>query len=334
MAALDYQQTGYTGANVTLAAATDNTISETFNKADGGLGPNLTWTEQVFTGQPFSFSVVSNAARFSTNQPGGWEDLQVPTPNIETPNTQISFSLTNVTRTGTADYWLSAGMCARLRISDDGTHYQGYACEIGRNNLLFPPAELWSVIIWRVERGPLHGSGDVHLLGAASHPLADVTLPGTLTFTLTGEQLSASFTHAGSGGTLQVAATDTRFTTGGIALGGGNVINGTDSGSVTVDSFTATGDDDVVPADPRGFLWVRNADASSRTVTVAVPGSTFEQPNADSAVVVPAGAERLIGPLTPDLGFGARSLVAVNYSSVTNVSAAAVRVSNPPPDLP
>jgi hypothetical protein len=90
---------------------------------------------------------------------------------------------------------------------------------------------------------------------------------------------------------------------------------------------------DVTVPDDRVFLWVKNADAASRTVTVDVAGSTFGQDNPNVAVVVLNGQERLIGPLNAGL-VGATGVVVLTYSALTNVTVAAVVVSTPPPDLP
>jgi hypothetical protein len=95
---------------------------------------------------------------------------------------------------------------------------------------------------------------------------------------------------------------------------------------------TGTGFDVTAPSE-RVFLWVKNADAASRTVTVDVAGSTFEQLNPDVAVVVPNGQERMIGPLNAGL-VGPTGAVVITYSALTNVTVAAVNVSTPPPDLP
>jgi hypothetical protein len=320
--ALTYQSTGYTGADLSFTAAADNTISETFNKADGALGPNLTWTREVFTG-PHVFQVSTNQCRFLTNTAGTFEDIQVPSPNITTPKMTMSCDVTNITRTGTGDYHISVGFGARYKTFSGGTDYRAYAVEIGRGTVIAPPSELWTLLIYRIT------SRDTpFLLASSAALLANVALPGTLTFTLDEHDISASFSHAGTDPTLTASTTDTVFTDGGIFLGGGNIINGTDSGSITIDNFAASGDDETVLTDDRGFLWVKNTDVASRTITVSVAGKTFRIAHPDSAVAIPSGQARLIGPFTERMAFnsGGRPTVAINYSSFTGVSAAAVRV--------
>jgi len=70
-------------------------------------------------------------------------------------------------------------------------------------------------------------------------------------------------------------------------------------------------------------------------VTIAVAGTTFGQANADVVTAVPNGGERLIGPLVSELtGADTFGVVLIAYSGVTTVTVAAVRLSNPPADLP
>lgn len=84
---------------------------------------------------------------------------------------------------------------------------------------------------------------------------------------------------------------------------------------------------DVVPTHPRGFLHVRNDDASPTTVTVVTPGKSrhgvMDEPDID--ITVPAGEERLIGPMSRDLVSDDLGGVSVTYSSVTSLTVAAVR---------
>lgn len=88
----------------------------------------------------------------------------------------------------------------------------------------------------------------------------------------------------------------------------------------------AAGGDKVAPND-RGMLVFRNGDASSKTVTMAVPGNTkYGEANPDKAFVVPAGATAYIGPLQSDLADAADGLVAFTYSAVTSCTVAAVLV--------
>jgi hypothetical protein len=90
----------------------------------------------------------------------------------------------------------------------------------------------------------------------------------------------------------------------------------------------AGGGDLYLPFDgDRSWLWIKNGGGVSVTVTITVAGTTYGQNNADVPVVVAAGAERLIGPLVPELA-GADTLgtVGFSYSGVTSVTVAVVRL--------
>lgn len=86
----------------------------------------------------------------------------------------------------------------------------------------------------------------------------------------------------------------------------------------------AGGSGDLLQPNERGALLVRNADATSKTVTVAVPGTEYGQERPDIAVVVAAGEFALIGPLPADLGDLTDGKVHVTYSATTSVTVAAV----------
>lgn len=82
-----------------------------------------------------------------------------------------------------------------------------------------------------------------------------------------------------------------------------------------------------VDPDPRGFLWVKNTNAATRTVTVGVPGVEYGQQRPDVPVVVPVTTgERLIGPLDGGLAHGATGLVTVTVDPVADLTIAAVRI--------
>jgi hypothetical protein len=322
--ALTYQSTGYLGANVVYDPAVIVAASESFNKANGALGPDLTWTRAVFT-HGFPYQVNTNQCRLSANAAGEYEDIQVPTPTVDTPTVQFTVNVTAVTRTGTGSYVVDTGGIARFQTRDGGTNYRGYAFATGRNNVFVPAVDLWHLLIFRV-----NGIGDQQLIASSFAALATVTLPGTLTFNAAGPDMTATFTHAGSAPTLTASVTDNVYTDGSTVLGGSIVLNGSDTASIDSDVLSITGDDANVSPDTRGFLWVRNTDASPKTVAVTVPGFTKTISNPDVSVTVPAGEQRMIGPLAPELAMvsGGRPLVAINYSpNVTGVSAAAVRIS-------
>lgn len=83
---------------------------------------------------------------------------------------------------------------------------------------------------------------------------------------------------------------------------------------------------DSVEWNSRGFLWIKNASGAPITATVVVPGTEYGQARPDIPVTVPAGTDRLIGPLVRDLADPADGLIDVTYSAVTSVTVAAVRV--------
>lgn len=93
-----------------------------------------------------------------------------------------------------------------------------------------------------------------------------------------------------------------------------------------ITATSAAGGGDTVAPGARTFLYVRNADASDKTVTVVRPGQTYGQNNPDIPVVVTAGEFRLIGPLTSDLADPTTGLVGITYSAVTSVTVGAVRI--------
>lgn len=98
------------------------------------------------------------------------------------------------------------------------------------------------------------------------------------------------------------------------------------TGATVTMAAASVGGDKVRP-NSNGAVLVRNADASPHTVTVVVPGNTkYGQADPDVAVVVAAGAFKLIGPLPQDLADPTDGLVAFTYDGVTSVTIAAVSI--------
>jgi len=89
-----------------------------------------------------------------------------------------------------------------------------------------------------------------------------------------------------------------------------------------------------VQAADKRFLWVKNGGGVSTSVNVVIPGKTFEQDNPDVVVTIPAGQERLIGPLVPDITDPATGLIGIVVVPQASVTAALVDVPDAPPDLP
>lgn len=79
----------------------------------------------------------------------------------------------------------------------------------------------------------------------------------------------------------------------------------------------------------RRFLLFRNNDTASTTVTIAAVQNSIQidgwgdLDKADIQISIPAGEDRLVGPL-PYKAFG--SAPAISYSSVTALEAAALRI--------
>lgn len=88
----------------------------------------------------------------------------------------------------------------------------------------------------------------------------------------------------------------------------------------------ANASDTLVP-DERAYLHYKNTNASTRTVTVVVPGTTFGQANPDVAVTLGAttGDEK-IGPLPASLADPATGLITVTVSATAGVTVALCRV--------
>lgn len=77
---------------------------------------------------------------------------------------------------------------------------------------------------------------------------------------------------------------------------------------------------DTAPVGPGRFLYISNGDASSKTVTVATPGTVSGLAIPDVSVVVAAG-ESAVLPLTT-LFRGASGRASITYSAATSVTVA------------
>lgn len=78
---------------------------------------------------------------------------------------------------------------------------------------------------------------------------------------------------------------------------------------------------DKIKDHPSGCVVVRNADATSTTVTV--PGTEYGQARPDYTFVVTAGQTAYLGPFPADLR-GSDGLVALTYSKVTSLTVGAI----------
>lgn len=87
----------------------------------------------------------------------------------------------------------------------------------------------------------------------------------------------------------------------------------------------ASGGGDTVQVVTNLFLHIKNGDASSHTVTVVTPGTVAGLAIADLTATIPAGEERMIGPI--DQNFRASNgLASITYDAATLVTIAAIRV--------
>jgi hypothetical protein len=88
--------------------------------------------------------------------------------------------------------------------------------------------------------------------------------------------------------------------------------------AMTYSAVTAS--DTITPASNL-YLHVKTA-GTGTTVTVVVPGSQYGQARPDVAVTIGTNADRIIGPLVPDLADPTTGLITVTYSATTSVTAA------------
>jgi hypothetical protein len=77
---------------------------------------------------------------------------------------------------------------------------------------------------------------------------------------------------------------------------------------------------DTAAVGPGRFLYINNADASSKTVTIATPGTVKGHAVADASVAVAAGDHAII-PLH-NVYRGSTGRAAITYSAVTSVTVA------------
>jgi hypothetical protein len=87
----------------------------------------------------------------------------------------------------------------------------------------------------------------------------------------------------------------------------------------------AAGGGDQAPVGEKLLLHVRNDDASSKTVTVATPGTVGGLAIADAAQTIPAGGDAFI-PLKSTYRDPATGRAAVTYSAATSVTVAVLQL--------
>lgn len=102
-------------------------------------------------------------------------------------------------------------------------------------------------------------------------------------------------------------------------------VQGSSATGTALSLVAASGGGDTVAVTNDTELYVRNSDASAKTVTVVRPGTdAFGIAIPDIAVVVAAGATTAIR-LLPEFRDPATGLVSITYSAVTSVTVAAMR---------
>jgi hypothetical protein len=87
----------------------------------------------------------------------------------------------------------------------------------------------------------------------------------------------------------------------------------------------AAGGGDQAPVGEKLVLHVRNDDASSKTVTVATPGTVGGLAIADAAQTIPAGGDAFF-PLKSTYRDPATGRAAITYSAVTSVTVAVLQL--------
>ena len=97
------------------------------------------------------------------------------------------------------------------------------------------------------------------------------------------------------------------------------------TGSV-INFAAANGGGDEIEARGNALLLVRNADASSKDVTIVVPGNDqYGGARPDITKTIPAGQTWAFGPFPEDLEAN-DGKIDITYSAVTSVTVAAVAV--------
>lgn len=97
-----------------------------------------------------------------------------------------------------------------------------------------------------------------------------------------------------------------------------------DGNDITFAAVAAGGD--TVPFDDRGFVEFKNTNASTRTITFAIPGTTHGTAIPDLAVSIAATTGNEKVKVTSDMIDPADGLIHITYSSDVGVTCAAQRV--------
>ena len=97
----------------------------------------------------------------------------------------------------------------------------------------------------------------------------------------------------------------------------------TSAGAAITLVAAAGGGDTADISNGRTIIWAKNGSGGAITVTIDTPGTVDGLAIANQAVSVPAGGERLIGPLNPAV-YG--QIASITYSGVTSLTVGAVSI--------
>ena len=202
-----------------------SSITETFNKADGTLGPNLTWTRRVYLAAN-AITVASNRARYQILSPAtelDQADLQIPAPNLGIADQTVTVEINTLNATWPTDTTShnDIQVLARVALHTGDTDFRGYAA------------------ILSLAQVDLFGTGSFAVLGffalgrydTSTEPIpigttgtnfgifnpAAVTFPATLTLSTRGNQIFGRFDY-GATRPLIAAATDNTYSDGSTAI--------------------------------------------------------------------------------------------------------------------
>jgi hypothetical protein len=97
-----------------------------------------------------------------------------------------------------------------------------------------------------------------------------------------------------------------------------------DANDITFAAVAAGGD--TVPFDDRGFLEFKNTNGSTRTITIAIPGTVHGTAIPDLAFTIGATTGNEKVKVTKDMIDPSTGLISVTYSADSGVTVAAQRV--------
>jgi hypothetical protein len=161
-------------------------------------------------------------------------DLQVPAPNLNIADQQVSVDVVGFTLDAGGDFEISVVLLARFALFDADSNYRAYGLGLARRRL--GTSETWKLSLTRAD-----AFDNVTELDSAEAAASDVGLPGVLTLTATGTLIEGTFVHSGIGETdLTVTTTDATYGSGEVALLGRAQLGDDDFVQFTIDNFAAS----------------------------------------------------------------------------------------------